>query len=299
MAFRSTPVLADLGRVNTILRAVGRRHEVSEYPGPLSVKAVMDGSAAWGTAEGRFVVDESSILVLNDGQPYSMRIDEPTPVRTCCLFFERGFVEGVRRSMIACEAACLDDPAASPAHLFSVRLEAGGALLDRIRKMDLSHDAEWLEEQMLLAARDVVWLDRQSRALVSKVPAARNSTRVETLRRLQRAREFLHANAGGATSLDAMAREACLSPYHFHRAFHQTFGETPHAYVTTLRLTRAFHSLENGHSVTEVCFGSGFASLGSFSTLFRRRFGVPPSAVQMNSARSKKRRESPERTLSA
>lgn len=289
MAFRSTPVLADLGRVNTILRAVGRRHEVREFPGPLSVKAVMDGSAVWRTSDGEFAVDEASILVLNDGQPYSMRIDEVMPVRTCCLFFAHGFVEQVRRSMVEPEAACLDDPAATPEHLFSVRLEQGGVLLQRIRGMQHSRDDEWLEEQVLLAARDLVLLDRQSRVLAGKVPAVRQSTRLETLRRLQRGREFLHASAGEATNLEAVAAEACLSPYHFHRAFRQVFGETPHAYVTKLRLMRALHALENGHSVTEACLGSGFTSMGSFSSLFRKRFGLPPSAVPANSARSKKR----------
>ncbi|MBL8227748.1 MAG: helix-turn-helix transcriptional regulator [Bryobacterales bacterium] len=288
MPFRADAKLADLGAANTVLRATGRRHFVNDFPGPLSVKAVMDGSVTWSTEDGEFVVNEASLLVLNEGQPYSMRIDEPCPVRTCCLFFERGYVERVRHAMVSECGACLDDPDAGPEHRFGVRLEQGGALLSRIRKMDVARDEEWLEEQMLAAAREVVLLDQQSRVLVARVPAAKYSTRVETLRRLQRAREYLHASANERIDLDAVAREACLSPYHLHRAFRQTFRETPHGYLTRLRLNRAFHALENGHAVTEVCLDCGFASVGTFSTLFRRRFGVPPSDVIANSARSKK-----------
>ena len=70
------PAAGDFGRANVLLRARARRHFVDDFPGPLSVKAVIDGRVAW-KADGRErVVDEASFLVLNAGQPYSMRIDE-------------------------------------------------------------------------------------------------------------------------------------------------------------------------------------------------------------------------------
>src|SRR5262249_44436474 len=47
------------------------------------------------------------------------------------------------------------------------------------------------------------------------------------------------------------------------------------------RLDRAKQLLALGeHSVTEVCLEVGFASLGSFSELFARRVGEPPSAYR-------------------
>jgi AraC-like DNA-binding protein len=48
----------------------------------------------------------------------------------------------------------------------------------------------------------------------------------ETFRRLCRARDLLAAGYQSQILLDAAAREACLSPFHFHRMFHSTFGET-------------------------------------------------------------------------
>ena len=43
--------------------------------------------------------------------------------------------------------------------------------------------------------------------------------------------------------------------------------------------------LEGGAaSVTEVCLEVGFDSLGSFSSLFRREYGVPPSAFRARSS---------------
>jgi AraC-like DNA-binding protein len=61
------------------------------------------------------------------------------------------------------------------------------------------------------------------------------------------------------------------------RRFDRTFGSTPHAYLTHLRLERAKQLLSGDElSVTEICGAVGFESLGSFSTLFARRVGESP-----------------------
>jgi hypothetical protein len=72
--------------------------------------------------------------------------------------------------------------------------------------------------------------------------------------------------------------EARLSPWHLLRAFRQTFGETPHNFLTRLRLERAQQLLTvTSRPVTEICFDVGFTSLGSFSSLFRRKVGLSPA----------------------
>src|ERR1700740_3559656 len=58
-------------------------------------------------------------------------------------------------------------------------------------------------------------------------------------RRLTRVVEVVHAHVDGNISLDAMAQEACLSRFHFARAFRQSTGLTPLAYVTAVRVARA------------------------------------------------------------
>jgi AraC-like DNA-binding protein len=81
-------------------------------------------------------------------------------------------------------------------------------------------------------------------------------------------------------SLEDTARAACLSRYHFHRAFTRAFRKTPHVYLTEVRLARAHGLLRAGASVAEACTEVGFTSTPSFSRLFRTAYGVPPSAVR-------------------
>lgn len=86
-----------------------------------------------------------------------------------------------------------------------------------------------------------------------------------------------HAYAGPVRLLDVSAT-ANLSPYHFLRVYKAAFGETPHQFLTRLRIGRAKGLLATGnHNVTEACFEVGFSSLGSFSVLFRDRVGLSPS----------------------
>lgn len=99
-----------------------------------------------------------------------------------------------------------------------------------------------------------------------------------TLPALRRARDLIDREFDRPLDLDALAREAGYSRYHFAHAFAAAYGETPRAFLTRRRIERAKTLLRAANlSVTEVCFMVGFESLGSFSSRFRRLVGVSPS----------------------
>ena len=95
---------------------------------------------------------------------------------------------------------------------------------------------------------------------------------------LRRARDLIDRDYAEPLDLDAMAREAGYSRFHFARAFNAAYGEAPRAYLTRRRIERAKTLLRTANlSVTEICFLVGFSSLGSFSTRFRDQVGWSPS----------------------
>ena len=102
----------------------------------------------------------------------------------------------------------------------------------------------------------------------------------ELFRRLCRVRDVLRDDLASAHDLSALGRAAGISRHHLLRVFRQVFGETPHGYLTRLRLEKAKSQLRAGRSVTQTCFEVGFASLGSFSSLFRRHVHVAPIEYQ-------------------
>ncbi len=278
MAFPLNRISAPLGVRNAVLCASSRRHSVTDFPGPLSIKSVTSGMVAWKTGGRELVVDCDSFLVLHAGEPYSMNIDARETVSTLCVFFAPGFVESVCGSILRDD---LEPSAFEPA--FVQRLHPADAhILPRMHALSRAqfNDPLWMDQQFLELASDLAMLNRDLKHRVHLMPGRRAATREELFRRVRRGQEFLHATAAESIALDDLAREACLSPYHLHRAFARAFGKTPHEYRTALRLARARRLLESSRlTVSEVCAAVGFESLPSFSTLFRRTFGHPPSKL--------------------
>jgi AraC-like DNA-binding protein len=66
----------------------------------------------------------------------------------------------------------------------------------------------------------------------------------ETFARLYRFREFLANSFGQRLRWSEAARQACLSPVHYHRMFRRAFGGTPHDFLTRRRIDRAKQILE-------------------------------------------------------
>lgn len=99
----------------------------------------------------------------------------------------------------------------------------------------------------------------------------------ETNRLLLRARDAMDRAYAQPLDVPALARIAHVSPAHFSRTFRAVFGETPHRYLQRRRVERAMWLLRETHtSVTEICFGVGFASTGTFSRTFRAIVGEAP-----------------------
>jgi AraC-like DNA-binding protein len=100
----------------------------------------------------------------------------------------------------------------------------------------------------------------------------------EPERHLLRARDLADTRYADEVDVAAMADTAGLSRAHFSRAFAAAFGESPGVYLLTRRLERAAALLRNtDHSVAEVCFEVGLASVGSFTTSFKRVYGQTPT----------------------
>lgn len=284
-----------LGSENAILTGTNRHYYVPDFEGCLSVKTVVSGSALWGISGREFIVHENSYLVLNDRQHYTMTIESARPATTFCLFFKTGFVEDVYRTQVTGVDKLLDDSwEETIGHLyFREKLETQDTgFLNLIRKLRQqllagNNSRQEIEAGFYKVAEALLEGHQQIERSVARLPAIRTSTREELFKRLLRGRDFILSSLDNQIVLSDMARAACLSPYHFHRAFTKVFGETPHRYLTRQRLEKAQRILANSdRSVTEVCLESGFESPGSFSSLFTRHYGLSPREFQKQRKRN-------------
>ena len=99
-----------------------------------------------------------------------------------------------------------------------------------------------------------------------------------------RARDAMDRRYAEPLDIAALARIALVSEAHFIRTFRAVFGETPHRYLQRRRVERAMFLLrETDRSITDVCMAVGFASLGTFSRMFREVVGIAPSDFRRQS----------------
>jgi len=120
--------------------------------------------------------------------------------------------------------------------------------------------------------------------LVDLVAARKHKATITSPRDRRRAVEaamWIEANASAEIDLDAAARTAGLSAFHFLRTFANVLGVTPHQYLVRSRLRRAARLLPDAsRPITDIAFAVGFADLSNFVRTFHRAAGVSPRAFR-------------------
>ena len=110
-------------------------------------------------------------------------------------------------------------------------------------------------------------------------------------RRLQRVKEFIESHLSKDLAVATLANQACLSQFHFARAFKAATGTAPHRYVTDRRIEYARRLLAEGRlalgTVADTC---GFSSQAHLTRWFKRIVGVTPGAFRADQASASRSR---------
>lgn len=90
-----------------------------------------------------------------------------------------------------------------------------------------------------------------------------------------------HAHADASLSINDLADETEVSPFHLARIFREHTGDSPARYYRRLRLRTAAEAVANGQThLTDIALRFGFSSHAHFSAAWRSEFGAPPSALR-------------------
>ena len=280
------PQFDRLRSAHVVLSARARRHEVSGFPGPLSVKSVVRGEALWRVGGKAFTVDATSCLIVDRDEPYDMRIDALQPVETFVVFFADGFVADVATTRFSKLERLLErggEPDRVPMPVTRRLWEGATALAAAMRSLRRADQAApGAADRGLRTILDACAdLSAEARAEAERIDAAKPATRAELHRRVVRGKGLIDETIAQPFDLAAAAGEACMAEHHFHRTFAAAFGEAPYAYVVRRRIERAKRLLaEEDLPVAEVCAAVGYESLPSFTRRFRHSTGRSPAAFR-------------------
>jgi AraC family transcriptional regulator len=124
-------------------------------------------------------------------------------------------------------------------------------------------------------------------------PPNPDAARADYVQRVNRVIDAIVRDPTQPLQLDDVAELAGFSPFHFHRIFRSLLGETLHQFVTRLRLERAIQLMSHTpqRTLTQVALDAGFDSSSDFSRVFKKRFGMPPSAFDIHVYRKEQRQQ--------
>ncbi len=109
-----------------------------------------------------------------------------------------------------------------------------------------------------------------------------SSTKVEILKRLTLAKEYIIANFNKNIELEDIARHACLSVNHLLRTFKQAYGQSPHQYLIKTRIDRSKYLLRNtNYTINEIVEIIGFECPSSFIRLFKSINKLTPGKYRL------------------
>ncbi len=103
----------------------------------------------------------------------------------------------------------------------------------------------------------------------------------EVPERLRRAVGYIEQNLPNPLYLDDIARQACLSKFHFCRMFKKHIGITPIQFMLNRRIDRAKLLLRRPEfTISSVAIRTGFCDLSEFNKQFKKATGITPSVYR-------------------
>ena len=288
------PPAYPLRGLNSIVSSVRSSVAAHKHCLPTSLKCAMSGVIDIETARGKYRISRERFVVINAWEPYSFSVRPGCTARTFSLFFRPQYLPEILEVGCSTDDHLLDhgrqrpEPYLEiPEALMSSECHAIGAKTTQLfQSWQCGASQLCLADQMRSIAEAVVSVREATRRQLKGISAKKLSTRDELFRRAHRASVFIRENFSRDIDLDTIAHEVGMAPHHLHRTFATVFDRTPHQTIAGLRLQEARRMLiSTDIPVSVICKRVGYASVPSFTNLFRARFGAPPSAFRPGSLR--------------
>lgn len=102
-------------------------------------------------------------------------------------------------------------------------------------------------------------------------------------RNIRKSIRFLQENYQNEFSMEAAAKAANLSVYHFIRVFKSQTGKTPYEFFLDIKMQKAKEMLkDHTQAITEIYSTLGFSSSSHFARIFKKTTGTAPNAYRKN-----------------
>jgi len=266
------------GWPSVILNTKTRKVLRENISGPLSIFTTVQGNSSVAVRNKQVSVNENIFFITNPKQEYTLSI--PNEAETFNIHVGEKTGNEIWHDATHSDNFLLDYPfEISTSPELHNRLHWRNSHFNSIiHKLSTVEDE--MKEQELLGELIFLLLDEKIKSIKNSasLQAIKSTTREEIIRRLHLATDLIYSHFDKNLTLDDLSQVSCLSKFHFIRLFNEYFHESPHQFITRLRLEKSVSYLQSSNfGVKEIAEKVGIANPSSFSRLFRNHFGVYPT----------------------
>ncbi|GJM34186.1 MAG: hypothetical protein DHS20C18_31870 [Saprospiraceae bacterium] len=247
----------------------------------------LNGTESYLSEGKQLDVNQQEYTILNYQQETRGFGKFATPVEGLCIHLTPKTVADVYASQIKSPEALLEQPfeLTWKRHEFLVKNYS-------LKENSLGRHLQLVKQQLFSPPQDVlidwdefyygiaeVFLEThwQINRHLNGLRFKKQDTSREIYRRVSVAHNFILESYAHSLSLEKIAQEAILSPYHFSRLYKKIYGISPYQHILQLRVERAKVLLKQDFSPTEVAYDLSFSDRRAFAKVFKRYVGCAPS----------------------
>jgi AraC family transcriptional regulator len=261
-----------------------RPYECPEYPSGIGLLITGNGSCNYYINGQKNPIDESRVFFINRGSQLAVKTTE-AGAAPALLFFRSQLPDLVQHSLNYSDEVLLENFDNLPYDFsYLERIHVNQHLRNTVLSLiELggscsSFDALKADIEIRVLFEDLLKENREAYKCSQNIQAIKASTRLEIFKRVALAKNWMEEKYNAAINLEDIAAVAAMNSQHFLRMFKQAYCITPHQYLIDLKLRKARQLLESTKlTINEICQDIGFESIFSFSILYKKRFGLPPS----------------------
>lgn len=270
---------------NTIWSDTTSHKQQTQHSNDFNIRFVFSGDEEYNIGRRKLTLYPDQFLTLNKGTQYTSKIDSSSPVESFSMGFTQTFLQDFTNSWQLNEHKLLDRTT-SRVHEYDFSETMYPF------KGDIRFNVQHLKNYMDKGVHNEILINEYmhhcllnyysiyDKEIYRKIDALKflnRSTKVEILRRLNLAKEYLLSNFNQNISLEDLADHACLSVNHLLRTFKQAFHQSPHQFLMQTRLQRAKLLLKTtDYPINEIVNLVGFECPSSFIRLFKNRYDITP-----------------------
>ncbi len=277
---------------NQISSEIVQQANYPEHTSNFSIKTVFSGSKTFTIGKRQLNLYPENFLAIKKGTAYSSKIDSSVPVNNLSISFSPSFLSDFDRMQKYNHADLLDEP-------FQDGDFPDFSFMETIYPFsgDMKYNIMHLKAHLETGTSDDLLINEYlhhclinyykvyNKEVVDKsenLNFLNSSTKVEILKRLTLAKEYIISNSNKNIDLEDIASHACLSVNHFLRTFKQAYGQSPHQFLIKTRIDRSKYLLKNtNYTINEVVEIIGFECPSSFIRLFKTINKLTPGKYRM------------------